>query len=64
VSFRFEKLNAKCNEQIDLGELKMIDNRMSSKLLFGRNQVKDLLSLCEFPVDQKWDLIYRASKIY
>jgi hypothetical protein len=40
----------------------MIDNRVSSTLLSGRNQVKDLLSLCEFPIDQKWNLIYRASQ--
>jgi hypothetical protein len=59
---RVLKFDAKCNEQIDLGALKMIDNRMSSTLLPGRNQVKDLLSLCEFPVDQKWNLIYRASQ--
>jgi len=59
---RVLKFDAKFNEQIDLGTLKMIDNRMSSTLLSGRNQVKDLLSLCEFPVDQKWNLIYRASQ--
>ncbi len=59
---RILKFDAKFNEQIDLGALKMIDNRMNSTLLSGRNQVKDLLSLCEFPVDQKWNLIYRASQ--
>jgi hypothetical protein len=59
---RVLKFDAKFNEKIDLGTLKMIDNRMSSTLLSGRNQVKDLVSLCEFPVDQKWNLIYRASQ--
>jgi hypothetical protein len=59
---RVLKFDAKCNEQISLGTLKMMDSRMSSTLLSGRNQVKDLLSLCEFPDDQKWNLIYRASQ--
>jgi len=24
--------------------------------------MKDLMTLCEFPVDQEWNLIYRASQ--
>jgi len=59
---RILKFDARCNEKINLGALKMIDNRMSSTLLSGKNEVKNLLSLCEFPVDQKWSLIYRASQ--
>jgi hypothetical protein len=59
---RVLKFDAKCNEQISFGTLKMMDSRMSSTLLSGRNQVKDLLSLCEFPDDQRWNLIYRASQ--
>ena len=59
---RVLKFDAKFNEKISLGTLKMIDNRMSSNILSGRNQVNDLLSLCEFEVDQKWNLIYRASQ--
>ncbi len=27
-----------------------------------KNQVKDLISLCEFAVDQTWNLIYKASQ--
>ncbi len=59
---RVLKFDAKCNEQISLGTLKMMDSRMSLTLLSSINQVKDLLSLCEFPDDQKWNLIYRASQ--
>ncbi len=25
-------------------------------------KIKDLMTLCEFPVDQEWNLIYRASQ--
>jgi len=30
--------------------------------LFNFEQIYELMLLCEFPVDQKWDLIYKASK--
>jgi len=59
---RILKFDSNYKEQIDLGKITMIDNRMNSTLLSGRNQVKDLISLCEFPVDQKWNLFYRASR--
>jgi hypothetical protein len=61
-SGRVLKFDAKFNEKISLGTLKMIDNRMSSNILSGRDQVNDLISLCGFPIDQKWNLIYRASQ--
>jgi hypothetical protein len=31
-------------------------------ILSNRGQQKKLFSLCEFPIDQKWNLIYRASQ--
>jgi vacuolar-type H+-ATPase subunit H len=59
--FKFDKNNEKINKSI-LGSTKIINNKMSSTILSGRNQVNQLMSLCKFPVDQKWNLIYRASQ--
>ena len=56
---KFEKNSCKIDEII-LGV--MINTRMHSIILHGKNQFNDLISLCEFPVDQKWTLIYRASQ--
>jgi hypothetical protein len=33
-----------------------------STILTGKDQVKDLMLLCKFPLYQKWSLIYRASQ--
>ncbi len=56
---KFEKNSCKLDESI-LGV--MIDSRIHSNILTGINQFTDLISLCEFPVDQKWTLIYGASQ--
>jgi len=56
---KFEKNSCKLDESI-LGV--MIDSRIHSNILAGVNQFKHLISLCEFPVDQIWTLIYRASQ--
>ena len=34
----------------------------SSSILLERKQIKELMSLCEFSKDQKWNLIYKGSK--
>jgi hypothetical protein len=54
---KFERNNEKINENI-LGTLKT--DKIIDSLIIS-NQVK-LFSLCEFPVNQKWNLIYRASQ--
>jgi hypothetical protein len=56
----FEKNNDKINKLI-LGTLKILD-RIDSVILTDLDQFKDLMNLCEFPVDQKLILIYRASQ--
>jgi hypothetical protein len=35
---------------------------IESNILDGNYQIKELFLLCEFPIRQKWNLIYRASK--
>ena len=35
---------------------------MNSFILTTENQLKELMTLCEFPIDQKWVLIYRGSQ--
>jgi len=35
---------------------------MSSTILSEKYQTKQLMSLCEFPADLRWNLIYRASQ--
>ena len=57
---KFERNNEKLNETI-LGRLKtykMID----SLIISNHSEQKQLLSLCEFPIDQERKLIYRASQ--
>jgi hypothetical protein len=60
--FMFEKNNEKINKSI-LGVSKISDNNIiNSAILSEKYQTKQLMSLCEFKVDQKWNLIYRASQ--
>jgi hypothetical protein len=60
--FKFEKNDQKINKSI-LGESKIFNNSLTySTILSEKYQTKQLMSLCEFPVRQKWDLIYRASQ--
>jgi hypothetical protein len=54
---KFERNNEKINEII-LGRLKT-NKTIDSLILSNRGQQKKLFSLCEFSVDQKWNLIYR-----
>jgi hypothetical protein len=57
---KFERNNEKINETI-LGRLKT-NKMIDSLILSNRNLQKQLFSLCEFPIDQTWNLIYRASQ--
>jgi hypothetical protein len=57
---KFEKNNEKINRNI-FGKLKT-DKMIDSLILSNCSQQKKLFSLCECPVDQKWNLIYRASE--
>ncbi len=59
--FEFEKNSQKINKSI-LGISKIKSIEMNSVILSDRNQIKDLMLLCEFPADQIWSLIYRASQ--
>jgi hypothetical protein len=59
--FKFEKNDQKINKSI-LGISKIVDNRMNLTILSEKYLPKQLMSLCEFPVRQKWNLIYRASQ--
>jgi len=43
-----------------LGKMELIN--MNSTILRDENQIKDLMNLCECPIYQKWNLIYRASQ--
>ena len=59
--FKFDKNNEKIKKSI-LGESTVINKKMNSAFLSEKYQTEQLMSLCEFPVRQKWDLIYRASQ--
>ena len=37
-------------------------NEFNSTILGEKDQTKYTMSLCDFPIDQKWNLIYRASE--
>jgi len=59
----FNKTNSKSlDEKSILGISKIKSIEMNSVILSDRNQIKDLMLLCEFPADQIWSLIYRASQ--
>jgi len=57
----FEPNTVKINKSI-LGELKIKASHMDSSILNNTDKFKELMILCEFPVYQKWSLIYRASQ--
>jgi hypothetical protein len=56
----FEKNSQKIEKSI-LGITK-VHFTIDSVFLSGLEQFRDLMSLCGFPIDQKWNLIYRASQ--
>jgi len=55
---QFEKNKFDMNRSV-LGEFYEIN--MKSFILKEKPQIKDLMILCEFNLDQKWNCIYRAS---
>jgi hypothetical protein len=55
----FEKSSNKINNSI-LGVI--IDNRFDSFILFGIDQKKDLIELCDIQATKRFNLIYRASQ--
>jgi hypothetical protein len=57
---KFERNNEKINETI-LGRLKK-NKMIDSLIISNHSEQKQLLSLCEFSSNQKWNLIYRASQ--
>jgi hypothetical protein len=57
----FDKNFNKINKSI-LGVTKMVNTRIDSIILSGRNQFNDLIELCDIPITKKWNLIYRASQ--
>jgi hypothetical protein len=57
----FEENKEKISKSI-LGSTK-IDQMIDSLIILNRSQMKELMSLCQFiPAEQKWNLIYRASR--
>jgi BTB/POZ domain-containing protein KCTD9 len=40
----------------------MHNNILNSSILSDLKEINELMTLCEFPVDQKWRLIYKGSK--
>jgi hypothetical protein len=60
--FKFEKNKEKIQGSI-LGTIKVLNTTIiDSVILTNLDQFKDLMTLCEFPIDQKWTLIYRATQ--
>jgi len=60
--FKFEKNSERINESI-LGIIKKVNlTRMDSIILSDRDQIKDLIRLCDFQSSKKYNLIYRASQ--
>ncbi len=59
-TFKFKRNNERINRSI-FGKLNT-DKMMDSLILSNRNLQKQLFSLCELPLDQTSNLIYRASR--
>jgi hypothetical protein len=63
-AFKFEKNKEKVNKSI-IGSTQVLNSKFCetySIILSGKDQINDLISLCEFPAYQKWKLIYRATQ--
>ncbi len=59
--WKFEINTIKLDKSM-LGSLKKYDSKiMQSNIVFG-HQTLSLMSVCEFSIDQKWKLVYRASQ--
>ena len=56
---KFEPNKVKLNKSV-LG--RMHNNILNSSILTNDKEISELMSLCEFPVDQKWRLIYKGSE--
>jgi len=59
--FKFEKNSEKLNKSI-LGKTKIEKLLIDSFILINKQQINNLMKLCEFQVINKWTLIYRASQ--
>jgi len=59
--FKFNRNNQKINKSI-LGESTIIDSRVIPAILSEKYQIIQLMFLCKFPINQKCNLIYRASQ--
>jgi hypothetical protein len=59
--FSFEKNKDKIKRSV-LGITSVNDIKSDSLILTDHVQIKHLLTLCEFPLNQKWNSIYRASR--
>ena len=57
---KFERNNEKINKNV-LG-VAIGEKIIESFILFEKYQIKELFLLCEFPISQKLNLIYRASQ--
>jgi hypothetical protein len=58
---KFEKNKYKIKRSV-LGRTAVNNTKFDSLILIDQAQIKDLLKLCEFSLNQKWNLIYRASR--
>jgi hypothetical protein len=58
---KFDKNKQQVNNLI-LGSIKIEKLKIDSFILLNCSQNKMLMSLCEFPINQQWNLIYRASQ--
>jgi hypothetical protein len=56
---KFEPNKVKLNKSF-LG--RMHNNILNSSILSDLKEINELMTLCEFPVDQKWRLIYKGSE--
>ncbi len=59
--FKFEKNKDKIKRSV-LGRTAVEYKKIDSLILIDNYQINRLLTLCEFPLNQKWTLIYRASR--
>jgi len=59
--FIFKKNSDKINKSI-LGVEYVFSTNIDSIILTGRDQIKDLITICDFQISKKFILIYRASQ--
>src|SRR5690606_19285236 len=49
-------------EEVKIGKIKSVNLHLDSMILINSQQVDQLMKVCEFETDRKWELLYRGTR--